>query len=827
MKRMFRHIEAVCLVVIAMLAGCGSTHSAPAVKADFYVSTKGNDSWSGRLPAPNEDASDGPFATLARARNAVRRVIADGLDKPITVLVRGGNYYLKEPVLFDPHDSGTKANPITYAAYPGETPVFTGGRVIPGWKEQGDGVWTAEVPEVKAGRWYFRQLFVKRPERGYYERRYRPTIGALTVAGLTNSKARESMVHARSQKDFRFYPGDIQQWEGLADAELVLLHSWTASRLRIANVDPQQHVVTFTGYPFHRVGFWWKGGRNPYYIENVAAAFRNPGEWYLNRQTGVLAYRPLPGEDMSELKVVAPRLEQLIRLVGDVERQDYVEYINFRGLGFSHTEWPLPPQGYGGKQGMIDLPAAIQAVGARHCRIERCAIARLGAYGLEIGRGCHDNVVVGNRFSDLGAGGIKVGTVEQTAAPPIVPTGNVIANNLISDGGLIHFSSHGIWVGTAADTHVHHNLVRRFLYSGMSIGYIWEPSPRAVKNNIIEYNHIHHAMLLLADGGGIYTLGFQPGTVLRGNLIHDIPRHPIAGGAPNNGIFCDAGSKGYLIEENVIYNTSGEPIRFNENQREGHTLRNNYFGVKPSDPGFPEQIANAAGLQPEYRWLDGTPPPSVRSPVLAMNLARVVSAPTELIEAAIGEDFEDVQVGEFPASIYSTGEGQGASVRVTDETAASGRRSLKFIDAPNLPKPHFPYVWLVPQLDSGRAKISFALRYEPGASVTIEGRDTAGNAHKPGPFLNITAGGVLVVAKQSLLHLPPGQWCRFELTCSLGAQSQGTYDLTVTLPGQPPQRFAQRPYMNPEFRRLDSLMILSTANQAAVFYVDDVKVKQE
>jgi hypothetical protein len=105
-------------------------------------------------------------------------------------------------------------------------------------------------------------------------------------------------------------------------------------------------------------------------------------------------------------------------------------------------------------------------------------------------------------------------------------------------------------------------------------------------------------------GGGIYTLGCQPGTVLAGNLIHGVHRSPYThGGAPNNGIFFDQGSKEYLIERNIIYDTAEEPIRFNQNKKEWHTWKDNFFGVRPQDPGFPEESAKQAGIETRYQDL--------------------------------------------------------------------------------------------------------------------------------------------------------------------------------------------------------------------------------
>ena len=121
----------------------------------LYVATDGNDRWSGTLPEPNAAGTDGPLATLTGARDAIRRMKEDEpLQQPVTVLLRSGVYQLGEPFTLTPQDSGSEQAPITYAAYPDEQPVISGGREINGWR-QGEGeLWTVAIPEVKAGDWY-------------------------------------------------------------------------------------------------------------------------------------------------------------------------------------------------------------------------------------------------------------------------------------------------------------------------------------------------------------------------------------------------------------------------------------------------------------------------------------------------------------------------------------------------------------------------------------------------------------------------------------------------------------------------------------------------
>lgn len=125
------------------------------VPGTFYVSPQGNDQWSGTLPEPAPDGTDGPFATLGQARLALRAMARD-MDR--RVILRAGTYYLDEPLALVAEDSGTADHPVLYTAAPGERAILSGGRRISGWEAGEDGVWRAPVPD--AGEWDFRQLRV-------------------------------------------------------------------------------------------------------------------------------------------------------------------------------------------------------------------------------------------------------------------------------------------------------------------------------------------------------------------------------------------------------------------------------------------------------------------------------------------------------------------------------------------------------------------------------------------------------------------------------------------------------------------------------------------
>ncbi|NQT86824.1 right-handed parallel beta-helix repeat-containing protein [bacterium] len=768
--------------------------------AVFYVAPDGKDSNPGTLARP--------FATLRRACGVARTV----KDQAVQIVLRGGTYTLEKPLVLTPEDSGT-----TFLAYENERPVLSGGAVIRGWEREEEGVYGVTLPAVREGKWTFRQLFVAKPGDRFAQRRYRPSRGAFVIAGLTASPHfKTTMRHRQSQRDFIFHPGDIVSFANGTDVEVVALHDWSASRMRIESLDMEKRVVTFTGWPVYRIGHWYKDGRNPYFIENVKEDFSKPGLWYLDRPTGRLEYRPMPGEDMKSLVVVAPVAEQLVRLEGDPSKPDWlVEGITFRGITFAHTNWALPQKGYSSGQGMIGLPAAVDAKGARGCRFERCTFAHLGAYALRLGEGCHANAVEGCHMVDLAGGGVPIGVTNRKAKPPILPTGNTVSNCVISDGGLDHFSPHGIWVGITDRTTLRHNVARRFPYSNISIGWCWDDKPSSAGATLIENNHIHDSMMLLADGGAIYSLGWQPGVVIRGNYIHGVHRSRFTGRAPNNGIFLDEGSKGFHIEGNVFHDIAQEPIRFNRGKRELHTWKDNVYGVKPGDPKFPTAIAERAGLEPAFRDVDAavTVPPPVH---------HAMSLPKPPPPKPIADDFETTAVGRPPRRAAIHREQGAGTIRVTDETAAEGKHSLKFTDAPGLAKSFYPYMSYDPDIAEGIPVVSFAIRVEAGTHAGIDLRQRAHD--QSGIALAVGPDGTLSANGKKLLTLPLGTWCRIAVTCPVGKQTMGKGDVAVTLPGQAPKRFPGIPFRTKGFRKLGHLVLTSSATNTAVFYLDDLKI---
>ncbi len=566
----------------------------------FYVAPGGDDGGSGTLEAP--------FATVQRAQTAVRAHATDCDSRDIIVCIRGGVYYLDAPLVFIPADGGDEKRVVTYKSYENETPVFSGGRPVTGWTRSEGDQWTAILPEVAEGNWYFRQLF--REDTRLPRGRFPNGEDVLRVAAVDDTVT-EIVLKS---------PLPVSLAEAV-QAELVVYQNWSITRMPVKTVEGAQVRVS------HPAGWIGHGSMTttspdkPCYVENAPAFVDVPGEWYLDQRTGRVLYQAAPGEDPNEALFIAPRLELLLSVEG-IDGMP-VRNLYFEGLTFAHAEWALPEFGYVGIQAghygtsmearSYVLPGALKFHRAEGCGVTRCRVTHTGASGIVLGAGCRGNTLMQCDLEDIGGTGIMVGwrgdalegdgylsgdrsLSADWVAPALVPTGNTVAECTLRRCGAVNHGCVGVFDAFCDGTHIHHNDISDMPYTGISIGFRWDSEETTQRNCVLEHNHIYDVMKVLADGGAIYTLGYQPGTVLRGNLLHDVHRSAFAhGGAPNNGIFFDEGSKGFLVEKNIIYSTSGEPIRFNQTGPDNLTFNGNYFGVSPEDPAFPGDVAAQAG----------------------------------------------------------------------------------------------------------------------------------------------------------------------------------------------------------------------------------------
>ena len=549
----------------------------------YYVSPSGNDRWSGLRPEPNRRGNDGPFATVEAAQRAVRRLKArSALKQPVDICFREGVYELEKPMKLSPRDSGSRgtdqlrlAEPwgectVTYRGYDGEAPVLSGGRRITGWRREehnGIPVWTTVLPEVKRGAWSFRQLWVNGQRR---RRTCLPREGFYRADRLARKVRHQGNLWWNGDDRFVFAGDDLSpDWKNLGDVEVVVHNYWVDSRMRIGRIDPGRRVVVFdrpcrTQLLDDRAIDGVRPGAC-YRVENVCEALGAPGEWYLDRPTGTLIYVPMPGEDPETTEVIAPRLDQVLVIEGGSLEDNPVEGITFSGITFAHTEWNFPDDVSASNQAANEVPGAVCIRHASRIRMENCTVAHVGGYGIECAEATRDVEIVGCSIVDLGAGGLKVwhGCAR-----------TLISDNEIGDGGHVYHAGVGVLIGQSSGNRLLHNHIHGFDYTGVSVGWHWGYGEGNAYGNILEHNHIHHiGRGRLSDMAGIYTLGVQPGSRIRHNVIHDVWSRTYGGW----GIYPDEGSSYLLIENNLAYRTKSGG--FHQHYGRENVVRNNIFAL--------------------------------------------------------------------------------------------------------------------------------------------------------------------------------------------------------------------------------------------------------
>jgi hypothetical protein len=543
--------------------------------AEFWVAPGGNDA--------NPGTRSKPFASLERARDAARerRTTQSGFRESITICLRSGDYIRTNCLELTSADSGTPKAPVIWRAYRDEAVRLLGGRMLTGFTSVKDATVLARLDEKARGHAVQLDLsalgitdFGEMKSRGFG----RPTATAhcelfldhrpMTLARWPNEGEFAKIAGypaAADRKDEHggklgelpegfLYSGDRpRRWQDTNDLWVhgYWAYDWANSYEKVASLDLEQHLVK-TVAPYGQYGFR-KGQR--FYFLNVLEELDQPGEWFLDRKTGMLYFWPpiarsevrgpmvevrgqksdLPltkGEGRGEGERVVRSTSTPVAPGGSAEillsllaqpllKLTGVSNVTFRGLGLEATRGN-----------------AVEINGGASNRIAGCLIRNIGDSGIVV-EGGMGHTVVGCDILDTGDGGVSLTGGDRKT---LTPGGHFVEN--------CHFQRLGRWskcyvpaialegVGLRAS----HNLVHDHPHCAILF---WG------NDHVIEFNEIHRIALETGDVGAIYTgrdYTFR-GNKIRYNFVH----HTGGVGMGSMGVYMDDCVSGTEVFGNVFY----------------------------------------------------------------------------------------------------------------------------------------------------------------------------------------------------------------------------------------------------------------------------------
>lgn len=582
--------------------------------ADFYVSTVGNDKWSGKLSEPNEARTDGPFATVNRAKKAVRLIKKD-LYRNIFVLIRGGEYQLASTEVFTTLDSHYDSFQIVYKAYPSENPIFSSDQKISGWqlaksvtnlpaKAKGK-VFVAKMPEMPLGKERFYTLFdngklLTRARSNGFE----PTKvmtgcdgGGVDWKGMVNS----------DRNSLWFPSGMIKNWTNLSDIEIFVQPNvgYVTNYLTLSSVDEKSGVAQTelpSTYPMGKIDkhlHAMDGGSCR--VENVIDYLDSPGEWVVNTKEKLVYYWP---ENGSPGDVTFPKLANYF-LVDGHESGGIVRNIAFKDLTFTRAEREVISSKDIGLQHEWDMwnksNAMVQFRDVEYCELSNCRLTNSGSAGVRLDLHAQSNLIKNNLIDYVGGTGILL--CGYGPGKLNVNKSNRIINNQIHHCGEFYYQSNGIMLSQSGENIIQNNKLHHLPYDAIvlsgtrpmffmlkgqnreQVGSLRtdEIAPEALyqddtlkynynnfvyfsqwpksspyyhtRNNIVEDNEVFLVMQKCFDGNAIYLSDVGDGNIIRRNYIHHLN-----GVGMQQAIRTDAFIKNTTVAENVIYNCNGGGI---------------------------------------------------------------------------------------------------------------------------------------------------------------------------------------------------------------------------------------------------------------------------
>jgi len=500
------------LIVISFL-------SLPAIATqnNYYVSTTGYDS--------NPGTIEKPFAKLERARDVIRVHKQKGKlpSGGVTVWVRGGTYNLSKAFELTENDSGTVKSPIAYRRYNNEKVQLTGGKELsgfslltdPGILKRLDAASRGKVMQVNLNELGITDLGEMKP-RGFGRSDVSSGLELffnqkpMTLSRWPNSGWTKIASTPMLQNEGQFlYAGNRpSRWAKADDIWLhgYWTHDWADSYVKVASINTLSSEIV-TQEP-HGVYGYKAGGR--FYALNILEELDEPGEWYLDRKTGILYFWP---------PAPLTRGKTFVSIIPTIISLHNVSYVTLQGMTIEYCRG-----------------TAVVVTGGANNRIAGCTIRNVGNNAVKIEGGAKNGI----QSSDIyhcGESGIILSGGDRKA---LAPAGNYAVNNRIHD-----FSQ---WVRTItpgiAINGVGNRIANNLIYNAPHTAILLHGN-----EHIIEYNDIHHVCLETSDAGAFY-MGrdyTERGNIIRHNYFHDLNMGDV------QAIYLDDLASGTTVYGNVVH----------------------------------------------------------------------------------------------------------------------------------------------------------------------------------------------------------------------------------------------------------------------------------
>jgi hypothetical protein len=589
------HIKRSVIAALAVAAtALGGTVSAaaPAQASGTHVATI--------VVAPGGDdhgagTSQHPVATIARAQQLARTLSG---NSDVVVELAGGTYNLSAPWTLSSADSGRNGHTVTWKALPGQAPILSGGQRMTQWTlhDPAANIYVAKIPQGADSR----QLYVDgalapRASIAISRSDVKVTATGMTIVNpaldYLASLPEQNRIEVESQNSFTDRYAPVQSISG---TDITMQQpAWNNNNWgydTIARPFAGGTLLLENSYSFLKSAGQWYLDPQAGLLYYKAAAGQTPvgHDIELPRLTSLLHIGGSYADPVHDIAIQGIRFEYTTWLrpgtsVGYADQQNgtFIPSAYRQPDDFLTSCQSGCPLFEAARNGWEQTPAAVQVSAASGITFTGDTFTHLGQVALGIGNdanatatgvglGASDVTVHDNTFSDDSGAGVVVGGVQPDAHhpsnPAMIDKDVTITDNLVTKVAEDYKDMSGILSTYATHTVIQHNEVSDLAYDGIDVGWGWgandsggsqdyknrglydyQPvytTPTTLKDTVVSDNLVHGTKKVFHDGGSIYNLSANPGSVIDDNYIYD--NHNTVG------LYLDEGSRYVTLSHNVI-----------------------------------------------------------------------------------------------------------------------------------------------------------------------------------------------------------------------------------------------------------------------------------